>query len=780
MLKRLIVMVGIVMVAFAAPALSKANVSVKGIIVDTGGTEVPVVKVILHEAGKQTYSDKAGRFVFNSISPGRYQVSLRRIGCQPADTMIDVSENMKELRLVINDSYIITEKVVVTGTRTVKQAESNPISTELIPSERIKNAGSLRLDNVLSEETGLYTYDANGKGIQIQGLDADYALILINGEPLIGRNGGVLDLKRVSASNIKRVEVVKGPSSSLYGSNALSGVVNIITNEPEKPFSFSAASRYESHSTLDLNANAGLLMLDSKLGVNLFADRLSSAGFEGEKNSDVADREHYGKVVPEYENYTGMADIFYYFSSSSQAKLGYRINAEDQWNSYDVTSNGRTFLIDDHSSLRDNGLSLMTKIQATERLSFELRGYYSKYQTKTQYNYNLGDSLYQKYFFDQSLAKYELQINHMLYHSHILTFGGGADHEYVKSERIGDNAINADSYYAFMQEDYLPGRGIDIIGSFRYDTHSDYGSHFSPKLALSCKVFNGFIFKASAGSGFKAPTFQQLYLDWTNSIAGYSVFGSAYFEEGFKKLEESGVIREILIPLEKIKELKPEESISFNTGFVWDINSSIQAKANFFRNNLSEMIETMPVATKASGQQVFTYFNLNKVYTQGVELNFSFRPTEKLNVACGYQYLEAYDKQVIADIKAGKRIINVPGGERKMTLDDYGGLFNRSKHSANLRIEYSEPKPGYSINLRMMYRGRYGFEDRNSTTVLDADNEYAPGYMIWNMGAAKELFGKIRLQAGIDNIFDKMDKVYLVTNPGRTFYLSLSYSFNAN
>ncbi len=315
------------------------------------------------------------------------------------------------------------------------------------------------------------------------------------------------------------------------------------------------------------------------------------------------------------------------------------------------------------------------------------------------------------------------------------------------------------------------------MGSIRYDWHSDYASSISPKLAFSWNIFDNFIFKASIGSGFKAPTFQQLYLDWTNSIAGYSVFGVTFFEDRFKELVEAGIIRDVLVPVESIKELQPERSISFNFGFLWDFLPNADLKVNFFRNNISEMIETLPVANKMSGAQVFSYFNLSKVYTQGIETSARYSLFRKFYLSVGYQYLEAFDVNILKDIKNKKIWVSENGRDRAVRIDEYGGLFNRSRHSANVKLEYDDKDLGLNVFLRGNYRGRYGFNDRNNSRILDSDKEYAPSYTLWNITASKDLPYNINIQVGVDNIFDYFDPQHLFSNPGRTFYINLVYRF---
>jgi len=124
--------------------------------------------------------------------------------------------------------------VVVTTTKTQKSLNNVTVPASVITNKDIESRGSVRLSDLLREETAFQFDYSHGTGVQIQGLDPEYTLLLIDGEPMIGRTAGTLDLDRVSLSNVKRVEVVRGPSSSLYGSEALAGVINIITGEPQQ------------------------------------------------------------------------------------------------------------------------------------------------------------------------------------------------------------------------------------------------------------------------------------------------------------------------------------------------------------------------------------------------------------------------------------------------------------------------------------------------------------------------------------------------------------------
>ena len=134
-----------------------------------------------------------------------------------------------------SDTLLSMEEVVVTATRQERRLGNVAIPVNLIQRKQIQQAGSLRLRDILQEQPGIQLTSNFGTGIQMQGLNPEHTLILLDGQPLIGRTSGVLDVSRIALSGIKRIEVVKGPSSSLYGSEAMAGVINLITENPIRP-----------------------------------------------------------------------------------------------------------------------------------------------------------------------------------------------------------------------------------------------------------------------------------------------------------------------------------------------------------------------------------------------------------------------------------------------------------------------------------------------------------------------------------------------------------------
>ena len=272
----------------------------------------------------------------------------------------------------------------------------------IVQKSQIKTMGSLRLNDVLSEQTGLAVVpqvNGQGNGLQLQGFNPDYTLILIDGEPLIGRYTGSLELSRITVGNIKQIEIVKGPSSSLYGSDALAGVVNIITDRPQGTRG-SISTRYGTNQTLDLSADYSQLM--GKLGVYLFADRYSTDGYD-------LSPENFGKTVSPFRNYTGNFKITYAMGAKTELSFSGRYFDEQQNFNYEVlTSNSEMIRTSGTGSTCDWNLNPVVVHRFSNRLKTTARFYTTQYKTATHLNNDATDTLYYSDDFKQAFTRPEV------------------------------------------------------------------------------------------------------------------------------------------------------------------------------------------------------------------------------------------------------------------------------------------------------------------------------------------------------------------------------------
>ncbi|MET4105968.1 TonB-dependent receptor [Hymenobacter sp. UYP22] len=672
--------------------------------------------------------------------------------------------------------HLQLREVVVTATRTEKALTEVPIPVTVVSKAQIRTMGAVRLTDVLGEQTGLNIVADHGRGVQMQGLNPEYTLILVDGEPLIGRTAGTLELSRVAVGNIERVEVVKGPASALWGSEALAGVVNIITQKPQPGTRGEVRLRYGSNRTADVGGSFNYKR--NRLGLTVFGNRYSSAGYTLQPASGQA-------TVPPFASYTGQSRVSYQLDEKTVLSVSGRYFIENQASNLAITGeDGRAAQVRLQSRQQDFSLNPSITRTFSDKLFGTLRFYHAGYRTQEDYTYTTDGRPYDASYFHQTFTRPEAQLDWRLHPQHTLTVGGGYLWEAVEATRY-EQRQQLRSGYGYVQDDWTPLPGLNLVAGARFDGHSQYRGQLSPKLSGRYQLRPWLAVRATAGRGFRAPDFRQLYLNFSNPAVGYSVFGTHQVREKVAQLAAQGQLAldpatgQPLINaalLEQASSLTAESSRAYNAGLQLDPTSKLRITANFFHNDLRDLIETAAVAQKTNGQSVFSYRNVSRATTQGLEAEARYLLRPNLTLSGGYQYLRAQDRNVLAQLKAGTLYRRDPETLETVRLStaDYGGLFNRSRHTANVKLFYDDAARGWSGSVRGVYRGRYGFQDRNGNQILDAPNEYVAGYWLWNVAAAKTLRQRYTLQAGLDNVLGYTDPAYLSTVPGRLYYASLT------
>jgi outer membrane receptor for ferrienterochelin and colicins len=657
----------------------------------------------------------------------------------------------------------LSEVTVVTGTRTERALSSLPLPITIITSEAIAKSGVTRLNEILNEQTGIILIpDESGfEGIQMQGLDAAYTMILIDGVPLVGRSSGVLDLSRVSVGNIERIEIVKGASSALYGSEAMGGVINVITKRPKKDIvERSLSYRYATFNTNDANAN--ILWKKKKFSANLFTNFYSTDGYDLDKTTVL-------KNVESFYNYTIQPKLYYDFSENLKLTVSNRFYNQKMDN---------VALIDSEiykGDAKENEWN--SQIKFDHKWSSKLYSEYELYTTNYKNDSFLNDQnnvLYDHTYYNQWLFRPEVRTT-LSINDNKLTGGIGLNYESLDRTYF-DKDVKFNSQYVFIQYDYNPTEKWNILAGFRYDNHSEYASQLSPKLAVNYKFNENFSLKGSVGYGYKAPDFRQLFFDFTNPSVGYTVLGYNVAEDRLNQLDSEGQILKRIDGISFDKPLKAESAVNYNFGTFYKKNK-LRFDVNAFYNSISNLIDTGIVAQKNNGQNVFSYFNRSKVFTYGAEFNSTYKFTNEFLVSVGYQYLTAKDKSVVDNFDDHKYIRNAELQTIEIKKSDYFGLYNRSKHTANLKVAYTIPKIKTDINLRVFYRSKYGIFDSNNNQILDKYDEFVNDYFITNLAASKNITDKLFLQAGANNLFDYKDPDQIPNLAGRQLFARIQYNF---
>jgi outer membrane receptor for ferrienterochelin and colicins len=737
------------------------------VVRDERGLGLGGVNVALEERPFGTQTTASGWFSLIDLPAGTYTLVLSHVGYGTLRRQVEAGSGQAiSLSLTLTPQPAALPEVVVTGTRTQRRLEDTPVQTTLVSRRAIRQQGAARLSEILAEQGGLaLARGFRGAGVQMQGFDPDYTLILLDGEPLIGRTAGTLELDRLAAGNIEQVEIVKGPLSSLYGSEALAGVVNLITRQPAAPFGLRLGSRLADPRALDLNAE-----LESRrggLGLLVFLNRHSSPGYD-------LDPRTLSPTVPRFANYTLQPKIAWTLGPRAELRLNTRFFREGQRSATAVSAGGTEAAMAERFSAEDWSLAPALKYRLLPGAHLSARWYSTHYQARSTLRFADGDRLYSQSLFSQHYHKAETQLDVQAGRAHLFTLGGGLARESVRADRIAGGRQTASGLFLYAQEEWQPSGWLDLLASSRLDRHRDYPLHLAPKLAARFRPCSWLGLRLAAGSGFKAPDFRQLYLDFTNPEAGYSVFGSTAVESSFARLQEQGQIQRLLLA-PAAAELRPETSRAYSGGVELALPREIALQLTLFRHAVQDLIETAPIAVKTNNQQVYTYFNLDQVRIQGLEGQARWKINPRLVFELGYQYLDAADQQVAAQVRAGRLFKWGEGGRaRPVRPGEYGGLFNRSRHSGTLKLSWTQPRLGTDASLRGVLRGRYGYADLNGNEILDEASEYAPGYALWNAALGQRLPYGFHLQAGIDNLLDQTHPPSLPFLPGRRLYAGLS------
>jgi outer membrane receptor for ferrienterochelin and colicins len=747
----------------ATPFLTLHAQVIEGTVLDEKRQALQDVHISVEQTDQTDVTDSDGRFMIHLIgqAEGVVNLTITSVGYQSAILAIDLDTiGNDHLEIILKETVYQSQTVVVTATRTRRDIEEVSIPVSVISGEQIRRSGSMRLSDVLSEQTGMQIVNDHGTGIQVQGFDPDYTMIMIDGSPVIGRTAGTLDLTRITVRNVEQIEIVKGPSSALWGSDALAGVINIITQSSKDEFSGRITTHYGENNTLDLSSDLSLNTGDFKN--NLFLNRNSSGGYRLNPAS-------ISQTVPEYQNYTLGYRGSLKISDQLQLSGNVRWFTEYQQNRSTITvQDGDTQLLNSEAGRTDFMARSEINYSPTNRFDVNLNWYTSYYKTESELVFSESGEQFTTTQFNQFYNKPEIQAGYRWDNHHHSVLGAGAIFERLDAERYPGQP-NFTTQFLFAQHSWIPSLNFEIIGGVRYDTHSEYSSQLSPKLSTRYRPAEWVQFRASAGRGFKAPEFRQLFLDFTNATGGYSVFGSSTVAEGIVRQMEEGTIERILIPVERLDEIRAESSWAVNAGFDLDPVDNVRLRVNMFRNNVTDLIETAPIARRTNGQAVFTYFNVDEVYTQGAETELRIRFSNRLQGSVGYQLLDARRK-----IKRDRTVQDDQGEVVQRTDISFEPMFNRSRHSGNIRIFY-ESESGWGANLRGTLRGRYGLFDQNGNGFVNPD-EYEPGYTIWNVAVSRNIGEMITLQAGAVNLhnYTNINQPYLA---GRLFFGQLSIHF---
>lgn len=642
--------------------------------------------------------------------------------------------------VIISDSPINDNIDIKTNTTTISDKELSAINPD-------------NLDMVLEEQSGIYAFPTiHGKDIQMRGLNSEYIQFNIDGMPLIGRTAGIFDTEKISVRNsIDKIEIIKGPSLE-YGSQAIAGVINIVTKPIVPGFYLTPKIKAGSFNTYDISLNTNYK--NKSNGISLFINRYATSGYKIKQNDNT-------ELQTTFPLHNNSAGIKYNFNNKN---LDFTLNT--------IYSRELQFISQSSvgSSAKDN--NLVTRINLSPELTYtlgnnssiKLRSYFTTFNNNTKTFAKQSDELIDESYFNEALYKinalYNINVNRHL------SFKLGLDdyYETLKATRY-DNKVSRNttrSFLIFYAKDLLNNK-LEVSPGISYDLVSTPDTNFSPSFNLNYNFPKNLTANFYIAKGFALPAFRQLYMNFNNANIGYLVLGTQEIKNFIDKLRESGNLDYMIIDdINTIKYLKPEHSWNYSLGLSKKF-SNIIITTNYFINKVTDLIEPVAVAMKKDGTLIYSYKNLRNIHIDGLDLNTSVYITPKIQAGIGFQYLNAYD------IESRK---NAQDNHKK----DYG-LFNRSKYSGNIKFSYMLSK-NIEASIRGIWRSKYGYIDKDGDGLLNRDDEYLPGYFTVNAGVNTYLIqNKIKLNFSIYNLTDYTSP-YLTSLPGRSFSITLIYNYS--
>jgi outer membrane receptor for ferrienterochelin and colicins len=754
-----------------------------GLVMDDSGKPLQGITLVLQPDTKRAVSDGQGKFTFSgSLYAGTYTLTVNAIGFTKYQEEVSIEAGktlMLTIRLKRGDKLL--NEVSVNG------VHGNPdnfidmtrtaMPSKVISRQEIEMMGSRRLDEVLKEQTGLAIVNDIGSGsravgLQMQGFDSGYTMIMIDGQPMVGRNNGNFDLSRITVSNIERIEIIKGASSCLFGSEALAGVINIVTRKNINHPQAMAALRYGSFNMVDATLEGETPFAGKKGSAYLSGNYYRTDGFNANPYLNE------GKTAPPFNSFAFQGRGRYLLSEKSTLSFNGRYVTRNSDNNISYGVQPTKDVLDE----RDLNGSVALNNNFNNGLRLKSQYYLTHYKTRQDITDLNSGIIIPGNRFDQYLHRVELQSVKRLSDVLEVTAGAGAAYELLQNTAYRGSK-NMTNYFGYAQASWQTANKLSVTAGARYDYHDQYGAKVNPSMGLQYQLFENFNLKAAVGTGFKTPNFQQLYLVFTNLQTGYTVIGSEEFWREIKLLQDAGQIMSMFPTAQNIGKLKPERSISYSGGFNYTPLSSLKVDVNVFYNDMKDFINSEQVAVKTNGQQIFSYMNIANAYTTGAEVGIGWSATKSLTLSAGYQLLYAVDKGVVDSIKNGTGLYGAVydtdiNDVRRSTRKDYFGLNNRSRHMANVKVSYAHQRSGITGTFRVNYRSKYGFsEDNKANNFLDPYDTYVRSFFLLNAAVQKAFYNKhLQFQLTADNLMNYRDQL-MPAQQGRAIIAGVSWRF---
>ena len=646
--------------------------------------------------------------------------------------------------------------VVVTGSGHHQRLKSTATPVHVLSAQEIREQGISTFDGALTRMMPQVSMAPNSMGtfLRLNGLGNKYILILINGQKLSGDISNNIDLNRINMARVKRIEVLDGAASSLYGSDAIAGVINIITDQPTQDLiSITSDTRVSGHGQLTESVSLDVFSKGFGSYTSFTHDRADSY-----RNNDLeyvkgSDTETQSSIAPLFTGYRSniVGQKFTYAPNQHLA-----LNAGMDY-SYKITSRPETredITGGTDYEMRYKGLrwNVGGIYKFTSRNSLQANFVVDRYRYGKEYDvatktYQIGDYVQSK---KQRMMDGEIKAILGFTTNSTTIFGADwrQDHLTATSGNINEKAY---TLAAYAQHEMKFLKDLTATLGLRLTHHETFNNHLTPKVALMYAP-GEFRFRATYSAGFRAPGLDELYYHY------YSV------NRGKPQISFGN------------RDLKPEKSHYFSlnaeyrtqmiavslTGFINRINDMV-VKENIDVNDASLVMlkREFPEMTDAEASKLVSYAlyqNSDKGDIKGVQLNVSANLFPGFNLSTNYAYTYA----------------------RTKSGEEWTPLERSIRHTATIAADYHHAWKRYRLNVNL--------NGRLQSKTYYPGYEDAPGYGIWNLYTTHTFdvarWALIEPSIGIDNIFNRVDRridsatrKYALYSPGTMLVVGLKVKF---
>lgn len=626
------------------------------------------------------------------------------------------------------------EVIVVSASGYEQMLKEAPASISVIDREQLEKRFYRDLTDAMTDVPGVVvTGGGDRKDISLRGMASQYTLILIDGQRQTSRETrpnsdgpGVEGAWTPPISAIDRIEVIRGPMSSLYGSDAIGGVINIITRKtPEKWYGELRLDSTIQESSESGNINQGSFftaggLIPELLGVQLsgqFSERDEDdfvAGFRGKEQSNIKAK----FILTPSDNHEIMFEV-----GSAKQKLDETL--------------GKTVapLAQGENCGRRGCPESSTTEYDQETYSLSHNGFYDFGSSRSYLKYDKFDNTSREMYVENTDAQTSWTLP---FTNHNASVGAA----YLKEE-LDDYTSNSisdlthvenEQWSVFAEDEWSASKQFKLTTGLRYDHDGNFAGHFSPRLYGVYNATKSLTVKGGISTGFRAPNIRQSTPAWGQVSRGGNIYGNP--------------------------DLIPEKSVNYEMGIYYDISRDLSLSSTVFYNEFKDKITRIscPLTQCTDGPNQFgslptTYTNVDEAVTQGFELSVSYDITSELDVSANYTYTDSEQKT----------------GEYK------GSPLNQlPKHILQTSLNW-RPVDKLGTWLRVHYRG----EESQPTTGPSQSSLIAPDYTLADMGGNYDLSRRITLGFGVYNLFDKeiSEAEYGYVEDGRRYWLSVGVNF---